>query len=85
VEVLPKGSPFCFGIAAVDRLIPSPRKLPQGYKFAVEIRDKDWLDAQFPRVLRNFQMALVLPDRSPMLHPNEPSQLGGLYRGIKKD
>jgi len=33
----------------LDRLIPFLRRLPRGFKFAVEIRNKEWLDSQFAR------------------------------------
>ena len=58
----------------LDRLIPFLKKLPQGHMFAVEIRNREWLDAQFAGVLRDFQVALVLQDQSRMLHPDDPSQ-----------
>jgi uncharacterized protein YecE (DUF72 family) len=38
----------------LDRLIPFLKKLPKGYMFAVEIRNREWLDAQFAGVLRDF-------------------------------
>ena len=50
----------------LDRLIPFLKKLPQGYTSAVEIRNKEWLDAQFAGVLRDFHVALVLQDQSRM-------------------
>jgi uncharacterized protein YecE (DUF72 family) len=55
----------------LDRLIPFLRTLPQGHKFAVEIRNKEWLDAQFAEVLRDFHVALVLQDRSRIPLPKE--------------
>jgi uncharacterized protein YecE (DUF72 family) len=58
----------------LDRLIPFLKKLPEGYKFAVEIRNKEWLDAQFAGVLRDFGTALVLQDQSRMPAPSELSQ-----------
>jgi len=58
----------------LDRLIPFLKKLPQGYKFAVEIRNKEWLDAAFAGVLRDFGIALVLQDQSRMPAPKELSQ-----------
>jgi uncharacterized protein YecE (DUF72 family) len=58
----------------LDRLIPFLRRLPQGYKFAVEIRNKDWLDSQFAGVLRDFAVALVLQDQSRMPPPSELSE-----------
>ena len=44
----------------MDRLIPFLKKLPQEYNFAVEIRNKEWLDAQLAAMLRDFRVALVL-------------------------
>jgi uncharacterized protein YecE (DUF72 family) len=58
----------------LDRLIPFLKKLPQGRMFAVEIRNREWLDAQFAGVLRDFHVALVLQDQSRMPLPNELSQ-----------
>ena len=55
----------------LDRLIPFLKKLPQGYMFAVEIRNREWLDAQFAGMLRDFKVALVLQDQSRMPFPNE--------------
>lgn len=54
-----------------DRLIPFLKKLPAGYKFALEIRNQNWLDAEFAGLLRDHQIALVLQDRSWMLDPAE--------------
>ena len=58
----------------LDRLIPFLKRLPQGYKFAVEIRNKEWLDSQFAGVLRDFGVALVLQDQSRMPDVRELSQ-----------
>jgi uncharacterized protein YecE (DUF72 family) len=58
----------------LDRLIPFLKKLPRDYAFAVEIRNKEWLDAQFTGVLRDFGVALVLQDQSRMPPPSELSQ-----------
>jgi uncharacterized protein YecE (DUF72 family) len=55
----------------LDRLIPFLKKLPQDHSFAVEIRNKEWLDAQFAGVLRDFRVALVLQDQSRMPSPHE--------------
>lgn len=54
-----------------DRLIPFLKKLPSGYKFAIEIRNKQWLDAEFAGMLRAYNVALVLQDFSLMPQPNE--------------
>jgi uncharacterized protein YecE (DUF72 family) len=41
------------------------------YKFAVEIRNKSWLDARFADVLREYNVALVLNDTSFVPRPWE--------------
>ncbi len=48
----------------LDKLAPFLKKLPHDNKFAVEIRNKDWLDARFADLLREHRVALVLQDRS---------------------
>ena len=58
----------------LDRLIPFLRRLPQGFKFAVELRNKEWLDSQFAGVLRDFGVALVLQDQSRTPHPSDLSR-----------
>ena len=57
--------------AFTDRLIPFLRKLPAAYKFAIEIRNKKWLDAEFAGVLREHKVALVLQDLSYMPGPKD--------------
>jgi uncharacterized protein YecE (DUF72 family) len=54
-----------------DRLIPFLKKLPADRRFAIEIRNKKWLDAEFANLLRNHKIALVLQDRSWMPGPTE--------------
>jgi uncharacterized protein YecE (DUF72 family) len=54
-----------------DRLIPFLEKLPTKRKFAVEIRNKKWIDAEFANLLREHKIALVLQDRSFMPSPSE--------------
>jgi uncharacterized protein YecE (DUF72 family) len=54
-----------------DRLIPFLKKLPTERKFAIEIRNKKWLDAEFASLLRDHKIALVLQDRSWMPSPAE--------------
>ena len=46
------------------RLRPFLRKLPQDHKFAVEIRNKNWLAPQFVETLRERGVALALIDQS---------------------
>jgi uncharacterized protein YecE (DUF72 family) len=55
----------------LDRLVPFLAKLPASYKFAIEIRNRNWLDAEFAELLRERKIALVLQDRSWMLPPKE--------------
>jgi len=55
----------------LDRLLPFLKKLPADHKFAVEVRNRDWLDAELLNLLRDHQIALVLQDRSWMPSPTE--------------
>jgi len=55
----------------LDRLIPFLKKLPHTYKFAIEIRNRDWLDAELANLLRDHKIALVLQDRFWMPSPSE--------------
>jgi uncharacterized protein YecE (DUF72 family) len=55
----------------LDRLIPFLKKLPHAYQFAIEIRNRDWLDAELANLLRDHRIALVLQDRFWMPSPSE--------------
>jgi len=55
----------------LDRLVPFLKKLPGAHRFAIEIRNHDWLDAEFANLLRDHKIALVLQDRSRMPSPAE--------------
>src|SRR4029077_18654180 len=55
----------------LDRLVPFLAKLPDRYKFALEIRNRNWLDSEFANLLRDRKIALVLQDRSWMPGPSE--------------
>lgn len=55
----------------LDRLVPFLAKLPNSQKFAIEMRNRDWLDAEFADLLRDHRIALVLQDRSFMPSPAE--------------
>jgi uncharacterized protein YecE (DUF72 family) len=57
-----------------DRLLPFLKKLPTGLRFAVEIRNKKWLDIEFADMLRQFKVALVLQDIHVMPLANEVQQ-----------
>ncbi len=49
-------------------------KLPVERRFAVEIRNKNWLDARLADLLREYKIALVLQDLSHMPGPVELSE-----------
>jgi uncharacterized protein YecE (DUF72 family) len=67
----------------LDRLVPFLAKLPNSYKFAIEIRNRNWLDAELASLLRDRSIALVLQDRSSMPSPSElkfdPITVGWTY------
>jgi hypothetical protein len=46
-------------------------ELQNSFKFAIEIRNRNWLDAEFATLLRDRSIALVLQDRSWMPSPSE--------------
>lgn len=53
------------------RLWPFLERLPKDHRFAVEIRNKNWLDAKFTDLLREHNVALALTDTSFMPRPWE--------------
>jgi uncharacterized protein YecE (DUF72 family) len=55
---------FKTGSEFVARLEPFLKCLPRENMFAVEIRNKNWLTAQFADLLREHRVALVLQDQS---------------------
>jgi uncharacterized protein YecE (DUF72 family) len=55
----------------LERLIPFLKKLPKDRKFAVEIRNKNWLVPKFVDLLREYGVALALIDQSWMPRPWE--------------
>src|SRR5260221_13857664 len=55
----------------LDRLVPFLAKLPNSHKFAIEMRNRDWLHAEFANLLRAHRVAFVLQDRSFMPSPAE--------------
>ena len=63
-------SVFTAGSQFLARLKPFLKKLPKGRKFAVEIRNKNWLDAGFADLLRDHGVALALQDQSWMPLPS---------------
>ncbi len=82
----PKLGPMVFQFPSFDRwkfpkqdsflavLTPFLKKLPADHKFAVEIRNKTWLDARFADPLRQHNVALALTDTSFMPRPWELKQ-----------
>jgi uncharacterized protein YecE (DUF72 family) len=64
-------SKFKSGAEFVALLKPFLKKLPKDHKFAVEIRNKAWLDAGFTDLLRERGVALALIDQSWMPRPWE--------------
>jgi uncharacterized protein YecE (DUF72 family) len=79
----PKLGPMVFQFPSFDRwkfpkqdsflgvLTPFLRKLPADHKFVIEIRNKDWLDANLIGLLREHNVALALTDTSFMPRPWE--------------
>lgn len=82
----PKLGPIVFQFPFFDRvqfakqedfvavLSPFLKKLPRDHKFAVEIRNKTWLDAPLADLLRQHKVALVFPDLPYMPSPVELSR-----------
>jgi uncharacterized protein YecE (DUF72 family) len=79
----PKLGPIIFQFPLFDRwkfpkqdhflaaLTPFLKKLPANHKFAVEIRNKTWLDARFADVLREHNVGLALTDTTFLPRPWE--------------
>jgi uncharacterized protein YecE (DUF72 family) len=55
----------------LKRLVPFLKKLPRDHKFAVEIRNMNWLVPQFIETLKEHHVALALTDQSWMPRPTE--------------
>jgi uncharacterized protein YecE (DUF72 family) len=62
-------SAFTAGAQFLARLKPFLKKLPKDHRFAVEIRNKNWLTAEFADLLREHGVALALQDQSWMPLP----------------
>ena len=54
---------FKTGDDFLARLSVFLKALPKGYKFALEIRNKNWMDEKFADLLRKHKVALVLIDQ----------------------
>ena len=55
---------FRSGAEFLARLRPFLQKLPKGHQFALEIRNKNWLDENFVQLLREHQVALAVIDQA---------------------
>ncbi len=64
-------SAFPSGKEFLARLESFLKKLPKGYKFAVEIRNKQWLTAEFFDLLRAHKVAYALIDQAWMPRASE--------------
>lgn len=62
---------FKNGTEFLSRLASFLKKLPKEHRFAVEIRNKSWLDEKFADLLRENNVALALIDQSWMPRPWE--------------
>lgn len=60
---------FATGADFLARLKPFLEKLPSGHRFAIEIRNKYWLDERFVDLVRQHGVALALQDQSWMPLP----------------
>jgi uncharacterized protein YecE (DUF72 family) len=64
-------SVFTSGAQFLARLEPFLKRLSKNHKFAIEIRNRYWLDAAFGALLREHGVALALQDQSWMPMPWE--------------
>jgi uncharacterized protein YecE (DUF72 family) len=64
-------SAFKSGAEFLARLKPFLKKLPKDFAFAVEIRNKSWMDARYSDLLRENGVAMALIDQSWVPRPWE--------------
>ena len=55
----------------LDRLLPFLAKLPKGYQWVVEVRNRQWLSEKLYAPLRKHGVALALVDQAWMPRPKE--------------
>jgi uncharacterized protein YecE (DUF72 family) len=67
------------------RLRPFLKTLPKDRRFAVEIRNKNWLDARFADALRERNVALALIDQAWMPRPWEMGAMKSKFDPITAD
>ena len=60
----------------IERLAPFLKTLPKGYKWAVEVRNKNWISEKLYSLLRQHGVAVVLVDHAGMPRPREYFELG---------
>jgi len=65
------GSPGEF-FERLDRFLSD---LPTDFRYAVEIRNRNWLNANFAEMLRSHDMALVLVDQAWMPHADQVEKM----------
>jgi uncharacterized protein YecE (DUF72 family) len=61
---------FATGEDFLARLKPFLKTLPKGFRFAIEIRNRNWLNAEFGDLLRQHGVAVVLQDQLYMPRPD---------------
>jgi uncharacterized protein YecE (DUF72 family) len=59
----------------MERLERFLNDLPQDFRYAVEIRNRNWLSEKFAEMLRNHDMALVLVDQAWMPHADQVEKM----------
>jgi uncharacterized protein YecE (DUF72 family) len=64
-------SAFASGREFLARLAPFLKKLPKGYRFELEIRNEQWLTAEFFDLLREHRVAYALIDQAWMPRMSE--------------
>ena len=55
---------FKSGAEFLERLRPFLKKIPKDHQFALEIRNKNWLDENFVQLLRDHHVALAVIDQA---------------------
>lgn len=64
-----KRQEFANGEAFMQRLGPFLKKLPSGFRFAIEIRNRDWLTPAYFALLKEHQVSAALVDHPYMPKP----------------
>jgi len=64
--------------AFLERLAPFVERLPDGYRYAVEIRNKQWIAPPLLNLLRRFRISLALIDHPWMPRPSSYARVPGI-------